>query len=54
MTRLIGVMLYGVSPADPIALAVAAFVLVAVTALASMIPARRATAVDPIEVLRYQ
>jgi ABC-type lipoprotein release transport system permease subunit len=28
--------------------------LVAVAALASVIPARRATAVDPIEVLRYQ
>ena len=47
-------MLYGVSPADPIVLAAVAFMLVAVAALASVIPARRATAVDPIEVLRYQ
>jgi predicted permease len=46
--------LYQVSPADPTALAGTASLLVAVALLASYIPARRATMVDPIVALRHQ
>jgi len=47
-------LLYGVSPTDPITLVAVTLVLVAIAALASYAPARRATAVDPVEVLRRE
>jgi putative ABC transport system permease protein len=46
--------LYGVSTADPVILAVAAVVLVAVTMLACYLPARRAAGVDPVRTLTEQ
>jgi predicted permease len=52
--RLVGSMLPGVSAADPIAVGAAALFLAAVALLASYIPARRATKVDPIVTLRCQ
>jgi predicted permease len=50
----LGSALYQVSPADPTALAGTALLLVAVALLASYIPARRATKVDPMVALRHQ
>jgi predicted permease len=47
-------LLYGVSPTDPVTLSATPAVLLAVAFLASWIPARRAAAVPPAEVLRSQ
>ena len=47
-------LLFEVSPHDPAAFAIAATVLVAVSALACWIPARRAAGVNPLEAIRYE
>lgn len=47
-------LLFGVDAADPVALAAAAGALAAVMLVAAYIPARRASRVDPITVLRYE
>jgi predicted permease len=46
--------LYDVSPADPTTLALVTVVLAFVAAVAALVPARRASHVDPLVVLRYQ
>jgi predicted permease len=52
LTRAMRRVLYDVSPADPIAHAVSAIVLVGVAVLATYLPARRAATVDPVVALR--
>ena len=50
----VSAMLFQVSPHDPIAFAISAAVLMAVSALACWIPARRAARVNPLEAIRYE
>jgi putative ABC transport system permease protein len=52
LTRLLDSMLYGVRPADPATLATVSALLIAVAMLACYLPARRATRVDPVTILR--
>jgi predicted lysophospholipase L1 biosynthesis ABC-type transport system permease subunit len=53
-TRLLSGMLFEVAPLDPLAMGSAALLLVAASALASYLPARRATRVDAAAMLRNQ
>jgi predicted permease len=54
LTRLMGSLLFVVRPADPLSLGGSILLLTAVALLAVLIPARRATQVDPILALRYE
>jgi predicted permease len=52
--KLIKSLLFGLTPADPVALAAATVLMFAVAAIAGYIPARRASRTSPLEALRYE
>jgi predicted permease len=52
LTRLLGDLLYGVSPRDPVAFAVAMAVMVVASISATLVPAWRASRTDPVKALR--
>jgi putative ABC transport system permease protein len=52
LTRLLSRMLFGVSPVDPLTFIAVPAILLAVAVVASWLPARRATRVDPMVALR--
>jgi ABC-type antimicrobial peptide transport system permease subunit len=54
LTRLMGTMLYGVRPTDPLTFVLVAALLGVIAMLACYVPARRAMKVDPMEALRHQ
>ena len=52
--RLIASQLFGLSAADPFTLLAATLVLIGVALLAGLMPARKASRVDPLTALRYE
>jgi putative ABC transport system permease protein len=54
LTRFLTTMLFGVTPTDSTTFVVVSLALAAVALIACLIPARRATKVDPIVALRYE
>ena len=54
LSRSLGALNYGIPGADPMTLAATSTALVLVAVVASLVPARRATSVDPIEALRAE
>jgi predicted permease len=54
LMRFMQSLLFGISPLDPVTFTCVPVALVAAAALASYLPARRTTAVDPVEALRAE
>jgi ABC-type antimicrobial peptide transport system permease subunit len=53
-TRLVGALLFGLTPTDPLTIALATLLMIVVAALAGYLPARRASRIDPMAALRYE
>jgi len=54
VTRVMSTLLYETSPTDPLTFVIVVTLLVGVALLACIVPARRATRVDPLIALRYE
>ena len=54
LTRLLSSLLYGIEPTDPATFAVISVIVAAVAVLATYLPARRASCLDPVEALRAE
>jgi putative ABC transport system permease protein len=53
-TRVMGTMIVGVKPSDPLTFSVVVLLLTAIALFACWIPARRATRIDPLVALRHE
>jgi ABC-type lipoprotein release transport system permease subunit len=53
-TRLLRDMLFGIKPVDPLTFAAMTLLLMCISLVACFLPARRATKVDPMNVLRSE
>jgi len=54
LTRLMGALLYGVDPVDPVTFGLVSVSLTVVALLASYVPAARAAAIDPADAIRHE
>jgi ABC-type antimicrobial peptide transport system permease subunit len=54
LTRFLSSMLFGLKPTDPVTLAGAAFLLLAIAMFAGWGPARRASLIQPMQALRHE
>jgi ABC-type antimicrobial peptide transport system permease subunit len=54
LARLMSTLLFGISPLDPSTYGAVSFLLIAAALLATYLPTRRATRVEPVEALRSE